>query len=285
LAKLDGLISCILKVQPAATIVYSDLKSAMQAVYFTFPEAKPKHKSVEEAASDTADRFVVIQKHCRLFSVGKNCESYWEKMRSEITHGEYKILSLIKDTIANSVVSTPSKRELKVQFSDASVTSAASLDANGLPSLSFLDKKTGMHADMSFDDEDDKVLFQQAQQLGVQVPPVKAAMKKQLSVLKKPSCIVMKKPASSIKGQASKDDKAKPDDMMIDQSTLKLCGPFTLQSYIVHKSPPKLIVACTKTKSSNFHTILENVFKYLQKTPHATKAMAVSKRDALLSNA
>ena len=108
LARLHSLILCFLKVQPAATIVYSDLKAAFQIVFCTFPDAKVKSKTIDEAASDTADRLVVIQKHCRLFSVGKNAEYTWNKMKLELTHAEVKLLTQIKESIATTAASAES---------------------------------------------------------------------------------------------------------------------------------------------------------------------------------
>ena len=62
-------------------------------------------------------------------------------MKSELSDHDCKILGTFRDTIANSAVSTPFKKELTPQLSDVSVASEASLDANGLPSLSFMGRK------------------------------------------------------------------------------------------------------------------------------------------------
>ena len=71
-------------------------------------------------------------------------------------------------------------------------------------------------------------------------------------------------------------------DFVIDKPSVSLKGPFSEQSYIVHKKPPQCVVHCSRSLNKDHYKVLKTVLTYIQKTPGCTKVMAVAKRNAIL---
>jgi esterase/lipase len=98
---------------------------------------------------------------------------------------------------------------------------------------------------------------------------------------------ILKRPAAA-KAKAKPHTKGKPTShdliQKVDKDSVKLHGPFALQSYITHMKPQKLVVACTAKQSPDHHKVLVKVLHYFKNSPNCSKQDAVEKRDKLLSN-
>jgi hypothetical protein len=277
LAKIGTFIMSLLDVKADACITYSDLKAAVANVTLKFPEVKAnKQQDVQGFAGEVADRCMVILKHCRAMSLGDNSETIWKRCTCHVPHYLMPVMHSIRQKIKQSAM--PTKRELVAHHSTAS---ALSVDEFGLPSLKFA-------GGSSCPELDTDSLAEEAEMLGI-VPPTKDLLKSEMGIKKKPSCSSTrscKKPAAKkkhLKSTSSKSGAMKIPHEGIQQSSLKMHGPFQHQSYITHMKPPKLVVACSSKQSTDHYKVIQQVFSYIKKTPHSSKEAAIEYRNKLLN--
>jgi hypothetical protein len=295
LAKLAPYLLCLLKAEPQGAMIYTELKAALTNALLKHSEAKPKGGSVNEVAGDIADRTMVILHHARRLAVGKNAEQEWDKVKeslpinSPLFQNLKKVKEIIEDnanfnrprlspgssshSLAASSHATQAASGSSSLSNHPMVSGNPDLDlsqtSEGLPALNFLSKiSKGPESTLpdGSDMDDDEKLASTVAAPKVFKKPAAATVS---TILKKPGS--PKAPA----GLATSSD-------VVDLETVSLKGPFKAQSYIVHKKPAKLIVACNKKQSEKFHQVLVKVLKKIESTPGATKAQAIEWRNTYL---
>lgn len=274
LARNGQFIMCLLKARADACITYTDLKSSFANVVLKFPEVMThKHKDVKGFAGEIADRCMVMLKHARSMALGENSDTIWKRCTANVPHYLMPVMTEIRETIKQSDKPfTPGANTKLKLAAHVSNTSDVSLDEMGLPTLSFAAEKPD-----HVPDEGDR-LTRDAEELGI-VPPTKKILKTQMGILKRPAAAKAKTKAHT-KGKPTSHDLIQK----VDQDSVKLHGPFALQSYITHMKPQKLVVACTAKQTPDHHKVLVKVLHYIKNSPNCSKQDAVEKRDKLLSN-
>ena len=95
----------------------------------------------------------------------------------------------------------------------------------------------------------------------------------------------MDKKQAAPEPEALQDAKPATEAIVIDQEIIKFKKPFKEQSYLVHGTPPKLVVAANAKRTQDHGSICRQVLDYIQATPGCTSAQALAKRAELLADA
>ena len=298
LAGCHEFVMAMLVVSPHASINYSDLKAAITNVLMAIPEAKVKKGGdISSQGGDIADRGVVLQSHLRRLATGSESEALMKKATLELNSYPSllkclrNMVSIVKVAWSEMGVRSPSPSPTRTEasvskaghvllMSGSEDDSDVTVGSDGMPCYGFL-KGGKKSAPPSEGDAD---------ALAGSIPPPRVKKARPAAAIEDDTAdkidTVMRKPSAATKiGTAMKKPSAaiKIDTATkIDIPSARLEGPFTLQSYIIHKpaeGKKQLVVGCTKSKTTKFHKVLQEVLGKIKANPGCTKAMAVKWRD------
>ncbi len=282
LAQLVELGHALADTCPQMTIRYSDLKLVLQDILREHPGVRPGRENPDVKAKHLADKLMVVQKHLRQVSTDPGLKELKKQLPRYLADSFEELIVKISD---GSGEAPDPKRQLQARISDVS------LDSEGWPAALTRPKSSPSKKQRLPDskpeeneegDSENELLKQNDH--GSTLP----CYKKDIKAIKKPAAsetevvdkIVARRPSAKPKKKA-----APTEDFKLISSDLSLKGPFTNQSYIVQGKggKPKLVVACSRKASEDFHEVLQGVLEKMKKMKGATKSTAVAERNRLLA--